>query len=173
MTKAEVRAVVMSKLRIRETDVVYDVGAGTGSVSVEMALQCFDGKVFALDKNSEAVVLTEKNAHKFGCDNIEIISGEAPEALRELPSPDIVFIGGSCGKISEILSIIYEKNKTAIVVITAVSLETLSTAQKAFSGFGIIEPEIVQVSITRSKRLGNHTMLAAENPVFIIKGARI
>ena len=173
MTKSEVRSTVISKLGIGSKSLCWDIGCGSGSVSVEMALQCFDGKVFALDKNSEAVVLTGKNAHKFGCDNIEIISGEAPEALKELPSPDIVFIGGSCGKISEILSIIYEKNKAAIVVITAVSLETLSTAQKAFSGFGIIEPEIVQVSITRSKRLGNHTMLAAENPVFIIKGARI
>ncbi len=173
MTKSEVRSTVISKLDIGSKSICWDIGCGSGSVSVEMALQCFDGKVFALDKNSEAVELTRKNALKFGCDNIKIISGEAPEALRELPSPDRVFIGGSCGKISEILSIIYEKNKAAIVVITAVSLETLSTAQKTFSYFGITEPEIGSVSVTRTKRLGNHTMLAAENPVFIIKGARI
>ena len=172
MTKSEVRSMVISKLGIGSKSLCWDIGCGSGSVSVEMALQCFDGKVFALDKNSEAVELTRKNALKFGCDNIKIISGEAPEALRELPSPDMVFIGGSCGKISEILSIIYEKNKAATVVITAVSLETLSTAQKAFSDLGITEPEIVQISITRTKRLGNHTMLAAGNPVFIIKGAR-
>lgn len=172
MTKSEVRSTVISKLDIGSKSICWDIGCGSGSVSVEMALQCFDGKVFALDKNSEAVELTRKNALKFGCDNIKIISGEAPEALRELPSPDMVFIGGSCGKISEILSIICEKNKAATVVITAVSLETLSTAQKAFSDLGITEPEIVQISITRTKRLGNHTMLAAENPVFIIKGAR-
>ncbi|MGN0618364.1 MAG: precorrin-6y C5,15-methyltransferase (decarboxylating) subunit CbiE [Ruminiclostridium sp.] len=172
MTKSEVRSTVISKLGIGSKSLCWDIGCGSGSVSVEMALQCFDGKVFALDINSEAAELTRRNALKFGCDNIEIISGEAPEALRGLPSPDKVFIGGSCGKISEILSIIYEKNKAATVVITAVSLETLSTAQKAFSDFGITEPEIVQVSVTRTKRLGNHTMLAAENPVFIIKGAR-
>ena len=172
MTKSEVRSAVISKLDIGSKSICWDIGCGSGSVSVEMALQGFDGKVFAIDKNSEAVELTRKNAIKFGCDNIEIISGEAPESLRELPSPDIVFIGGSCGKISEILSIIYGKNKTAIVVITAVSLETLSTAQKAFGDFGITEPEITELSVTRTKRLGNHTMLAAENPVFIIKGAR-
>ncbi|MGN0657578.1 MAG: precorrin-6y C5,15-methyltransferase (decarboxylating) subunit CbiE, partial [Ruminiclostridium sp.] len=170
MTKSEVRSTVISKLDIGSKSICWDIGCGSGSVSVEMALQCFDGKVFALDKNSEAVELTRKNALKFGCDNVEIIRGEAPESLRELPCPDRVFIGGSCGKISEILSIIYEKNKAAKVVITAVSLETLSTAQKAFSDFGITEPEISEISVTRAKRLGNHTMLAAENPVFIIKG---
>jgi precorrin-6Y C5,15-methyltransferase (decarboxylating) len=150
----------------------WDIGCGTGSVSVEMALQCFDGRVYAVDKNEEAAELTRQNAYKFGCDNIEIISGTAPETLYGFPAPDKVFIGGSCGKISEILNIVYEKNSKADVVITAVSLETLNEAINSFAYFGIDSPEIVQIAVTRTRKLGNHTMLSAENPIFIMKGVR-
>jgi len=172
MTKSEIRNTVISKLNIGRNDVCWDIGCGTGSVSVEIALQCFDGRVYAIDKNEEAIELTAKNAHKFGCDNIEIISGNAPEILSELPGPDKIFIGGSCGKIREILSAAYEKNCNSEVVITAVSLETLNEAVSAFADFGIDSPEIVQLAVTRTKRLGNHTLLSAENPIFIIKGVR-
>lgn len=173
MTKSEIRGTVISKLNIGCNDVCWDIGCGTGSVSVEMALQCFDGKVYAVDKNSEAISLTNRNAHIFGCDNIKTIKGKAPEVLYDMPSPDKVFIGGSCGKINEILSVIYTKNNNADVVITAVSLETVNEAITAFEYFGITEPEIVQLGVTRTKKLGNHTMLSAENPIFIIKGVRI
>lgn len=172
MTKSEIRSTVISKLNIGRNDMCWDIGCGTGSVSVEMALQCCDGRVYAIDKNEEAVSLTRKNSHKFGCDNIEIISGTAPENLFDFPAPDKVFIGGSCGKISEILKIVYEKNPKAEIVITAVSIETLNEAVAAFSGFGIDNPEIVQLAVTRTKKIGNHTMLSAENPIFIIKGVR-
>ncbi len=168
MTKSEIRSTVISKLNIGRNDVCWDIGCGTGSVSVEMALQCCGGKVYAIDKNEEAVLLTGKNARKFGCDNIEIISGNAPEMLSDFPAPHKVFIGGSCGKIREILSVAYEKNNKAEAVITAVSLETLNEAVRAFSEFGIDSPEIVQLAVTRTKKIGNHTMLSAENPIFII-----
>lgn len=172
MTKSEIRGTVISKLNIGQNDVCWDIGCGTGSVSVEMALQCFDGRVYAIDKNDNAVSLTEKNAYKFGCDNIKVISGNAPEDLSDFPAPDKVFVGGSSGKISEILSIVYEKNSKAEVVVTAVSLETLNEAVNAFLHFGIYDPEIVQIAVTRTKKLGKHTMLSAENPIFITKGVR-
>ena len=172
MTKSEIRGTVISKLNISRKDMCWDIGCGTGSVSVEMALQCFDGRVYAVDKNEEAAELTRQNAYKFGCDNIEIISGTAPETLYGFPAPDKVFIGGSCGKISEILNIVYEKNSKADVVMTAVSLETLNEAINSFAYFGIDSPEIVQIAVTRTRKLGNHTMLSAENPIFIMKGVR-
>lgn len=172
MTKSEIRSTVISKLDIGRNDICWDIGCGTGSVSVEMALQCYDGAVYAVDKNDEAVKLTAENAFRFGCDNIRIISGEATQVISEFPAPDRVFIGGSCGKIKEIMNAVYDKNICAEIVITAVSLETLNEAVEAFSNFKVYNPEIVQIAVTRTRKLGNHTMLSAENPIFIIKGVR-
>lgn len=173
MTKSEVRSVVVSKLDIGSNDTCWDVGCGTGSISVEIALHCYNGKVYAVDKNDDAVQLASENSIKFGCDNIVAVSGNAPDCLNDLPAPDKVFIGGSCGKIKEILSVIYKKNLYAEVVITAVSLETLNEAVVALEEYKITLPEIVQISVTRTKKVGTHTMLSAENPVFVIKGVRI
>lgn len=171
MTKSEVRSVVISKLNIGANDVCWDIGCGTGSVSVEMALQCCNGTVFSVDKNNSAAILTKKNSLKFGCDNIKIFCGNAPECLENFSVPDNVFIGGSSGNLKEIIEIAYKKNPLAKIVMTAVSLETLEMSLTAFKGFGIA-PEIVQVSVTRTRNIGSHTMLAAENPVFIIKGVQ-
>lgn len=170
MTKSEVRSVVISKLNIGSKDVCWDIGCGTGSVSVEMALRCFDGTVFAVDKNASAADLTKKNALKFGCDNIKIFHGNAPECMDDFPPPDKVFIGGSGGKTGEIIDMVYRKNPDTIIVITAVSLETLTDSVNALKKYAA--PEIVQISVTRTKTIGSHTMLAAENPVYIIKGKK-
>jgi len=167
MTKAEVRSVVISKLRIPEKGVCWDLGCGTGSVSIEMALGCFEGTVYAVDRSEEAVALTNANALKFCCDNIRAILGEIPEALADLPAPDSVFIGGASGRIGAVLDEVYSRNPKAVVTITAVSLETLNEAITAFGERGI-SPQIIQVSVTRTKHLGSHTMLSAENPIFII-----
>ncbi|MCM1024232.1 MAG: precorrin-6y C5,15-methyltransferase (decarboxylating) subunit CbiE [Prevotella sp.] len=171
MTRSEVRSIVISKLNIGAKEVCWDIGCGTGSVSVEMALQCFDGTVFATDKNRSAIDLTEKNKLKFRCDNINLFCGNAPECLAEFPAPDKVFIGGGSEKIGKIISAAYRKNSGADIVITAVSLETLKTSVDVFYSAGIT-PEIVQISVTRTNKMGSHTMFAAENPVFIIKGAK-
>ena len=95
MTKEEVRSVSLSKLRLTEDSICYDVGAGTGSVSVEMALRADQGQVFAIEKKEEAAALLEENKQKFAVDNLEIIKGEAPQALENLPAPTHAFIGGS------------------------------------------------------------------------------
>lgn len=172
MTKAMVRAAVISRLNIGRKDICWDIGSGTGSVSVEMALQCFDGRVYAIDKSKKASELTKNNCRKFGCDNVEISCMEAPSCLTALPSPDKVFIGGSCGKLNEIIGAVYAKNPNAVIVMTSVSLETLTNALTAFGEYGIASPEVVQLAVTGTRKAGMHTMLSAENPVFIIKGAR-
>ena len=167
MTKSEVRAVCISKLRIGSTDVCYDLGCGTGSVSVEMALQCPEGTVYAVDKKTEAVALTRENAHRFACDNIAVVEGELTDVVGDLPAPDVVFIGGTSGTLSEVVRLVYEKNPSARVVMTAVSLETIGESLAVFETYGKTT-EITQVAVTKTKKVAAHTMLAAENPVFII-----
>jgi precorrin-6Y C5,15-methyltransferase (decarboxylating) len=169
MTKSEVRSIAVSKLGIGRDSICWDIGCGSGSVSVEMAVRCYDGMVYSVDKNIAAVNLAKENSRRFCCDNIQASTGEAPHCLSCLPAPGSVFIGGSCGKIGEILSVVYEKNREAIVVITAVSLETLNNAITALKSFEI-NPEIIQAAITRAKSINGYTMLTAENPVFIIRG---
>lgn len=169
MTKSEVRAVIMSRLEIHGGDICWDIGCGTGSVTVEMALQCGLGAVHALDVNEEAVSLTQKNCLRFCCDNVSISCGTAPDILEKFPAPDCVFIGGSGGKLSEILYRVFETAKpNARIVLTAVTLDTLETARREFSKHGII-PEIVQCAFTR---VSGRSMLTALNPIFIVKGIK-
>lgn len=168
MTKSEVRSIVISKLEIAADDVCWDIGSGTGSVSVEMAIQCESGMVYAVEKNNVGVELIRQNSIKFHCDNICIINGNASEKVCDLPVPDCVFIGGSGGELEEIIQAAYAKNNAVKIVLTAVTLETLEIAVRVFDMMGFI-PEITQVAITRTRRVGGHTMLSAENPVFVIK----
>ena len=169
MTKSEVRCIAVSKLGIRKDSVVWDIGCGTGSVSVEAAYCCHDGAVFSFDKKPEAVSLTEENSRIFGCDNIFVYEGSCPEILKDAPKPDKVFIGGSSGEMKGIFDAVRSKTDTADIVVTAVSLETLQEAVNCFEYFGAV-PEIVQIAVTRTHKAGTHTMLQAQNPVFIISG---
>lgn len=169
MTKSEVRCIAVAKLNICADSVVWDIGCGTGSVSVEAAYRCPDGRVIAIDKKAEAAELTQKNARLFGCDNIEVIEGECPQCLADVQAPDKVFIGGSSGNMGVIFAAVHAKNPKADMVVTAVSLETLSEAVSCFEKYGKA-PEIVQIAVTRTEKLGSHTMLKAQNPVFIISG---
>lgn len=168
MTKSAVRAAVISRLEIPERGICWDVGAGTGSVSVEMALQCGLGTVYAIEKSDIASELIQKNLLKFGCDNVEIVKGSAPEILHDLPSPDRVFIGGSGGKLSEIIDVIFAKNMHCKIVISAVCIDTLSECLNALKAHGISAPEVIQLSVSRTEFVGKHAMLRAENPIFLI-----
>jgi len=114
-------------------------GAGTGSVSVEMALQAYEGSVFAVECNEEALALIRQNTERFGAWNVKTVAGKAPEALAELPAPDRAFIGGSKGNLPEIMALLIQKNPRIRVVINAVTLETLAEAVSQFQklGFGI------------------------------------
>ena len=144
-------------------------GCGTGSVSVEMALQCYKGTVYSIDLNPEAIELTKQNALKFRCDNIDISLGSAPEITEHFLTPDKIFIGGSKGNLQDIISTAIRRNPKVIILITAVSLETIYEAMNGLSEHDF-NVAITQASITRTKQIAGHTMLSAQNPVFIIRG---
>ena len=169
MTKSEVRAVCMSKLDLSPCDIAYDIGCGTGSVSIEMAFAAYEGRVYAFDKNEEAVGLVLENARKFHLDNIEAVCGLAPECLEGLPAPDVAFIGGSSGNMEEIVNFLYGKNSRIRFVITAVTIETAMAALESLENLGI-EGDIVQVAVSKGRQIGDLHMLMAQNPIFIING---
>ena len=168
MTKAEVRNVCVSKLEIGDNDICWDIGCGTGSVAVEMAMRCTGGSVHAVERKPEAAELTDKNRHKFGCDNIEIICENAEKAVENLPSPDSVFVGGSGGELEKIIDIAFEKNPKVKIIVTAVSLETLQEGIRIFEKTGV-DFDVTQIAVTRTHKVGTHTMLKAENPIFIME----
>ncbi|WP_297959578.1 precorrin-6y C5,15-methyltransferase (decarboxylating) subunit CbiE [uncultured Ruminococcus sp.] len=168
MTKAEVRCLAVAGLDIGRDDICWDIGGGTGSVSVAMALQCERGRVFSVEREPVAAELIRSNLRKFGCDNIEVREGDAVDTAAELPVPDCVFVGGSGGKLRDIVMTAAAKNSNIRLTVTAVSLETLSECTAVFDELGF-EAEITQIAVTRTKKAGTHTMLSAENPVFIIK----
>lgn len=167
MTKSAVRAVSLSKLEISPDDICYDIGAGTGSVSVEMALLCPKGKVYAVEKNADAAELIEKNAIKFMADNIEIVRGHAPEAIETLPKADKVFIGGSSGQVDEII----KKCGCPRVTVNAITIETLEGTLKIFEELGY-EYEVTQISAAYARKTGRYNLMTALNPVFIISGEK-
>ncbi|MEA4897562.1 MAG: precorrin-6y C5,15-methyltransferase (decarboxylating) subunit CbiE [Christensenellaceae bacterium] len=169
MTKAEVRAVSMSRLAPDPGAICCDIGAGTGSVTVEMALAAYAGHVYAVDQKEEAVSLIAENCRRFHIGNVTPILGGAPEALEELPPLDAAFIGGSGGAMAGIFEAILSKNPSARVVVNAVALETLNAALAAFKAHGIA-PEIIQLGAARAKNAGGLNMMLAQNPVFILSG---
>ncbi|NMB40456.1 MAG: precorrin-6y C5,15-methyltransferase (decarboxylating) subunit CbiE [Firmicutes bacterium] len=168
MTKSEVRSIVLSKLRLSEGDIIYDVGAGTGSVSVEAALLVGSGHVYAIECRSEACSLIKENAKKFALSNLTCIEGRAPEAFAGLPVPDAVFIGGSGGRLAVILEKLLQINPYIRLVLTAITLETLTAVTTALTDLPSRNMEIVQIAVNRAKHLGKHHLLTAQNPVFII-----
>ena len=168
MTKEEVRAVSLSKLRLMADSVCYDVGAGTGSVSVEMAMRAFKGKVYAIEKNPVAVALLKKNRQKFAADNLEIIEGLAPEALEALETPTHAFIGGSSGNMRAIMEHLLAKNPNVRMVINCIALETVSETLQCLKELPVKDAEIVQLLVGRAKEVGAYQMMMGENPIYII-----
>lgn len=168
MTKSEVRAVSISKLKLSKDSIVYDIGAGSGSVSIEVALYAHNGKVYAIEKKHDAVNLIEKNKMKFGTPNVIVIEGSAPKALEDLPKPTHAFIGGSSGNLGDIIEKLLDKNKDVKIVINAITLETLSEAIDCIKKFNFENTEIVNLSIAKSKKLGNYNMMMGQNPIYII-----
>lgn len=169
MTKAEIRALVIAKLRIQANHTVWDVGAGTGSVSAECAYAAREGRVYAVERKPEAVALLEKNKERLGLTNLFVVPGTAPQALEALPSPDRVFLGGTAGSMESILRLVLEKNPAARIVATAVTLETIAEALRCFAVFGL-DAQVVQVSVTRTRSVGGYHMMDAQNPVWIVSG---
>lgn len=168
MTKEEVRSISLSKLQLRKDSVVYDIGAGTGSISVECAKAAADGSVYAVEKKPEACKLIEKNKYKLAGSNLYVIRGEAPAALADLPIPTHVFIGGSGGKLEEILNTLWEKNPKVRVVLNAISLETVTEVINLIKKYEFSYKEIVLVNVSKAKEVGNYQMMMGQNPVYVV-----
>ena len=171
ITKDEVRAVTIHKLSLPQRGVLWDIGAGSGSVSIETARLYPEIKVFAVEKDEEQIKNIKENRIKFDAANIEIIKGQAPDVLINLPVPDRVFIGGSGGAIKEIIEFVSSKISSGIVVINAITIETLNEAIKSLENKGFVV-EVSEISVSRSKTVSGKRHMSALNPVFIITGIK-
>lgn len=169
MTKFDVRNASLARLNLEEDSICYDVGAGTGSVTVEMALLASKGHVYGIEKKEEALALAQENKKKFMCDNITLVSGLAPEAMENLPAPTHVFIGGSSGNMDSIVEAVLVKNPKARFVINCIALESLGQAVEAAKKYGNPETvEISQITSAAGRKLASYTMMTGENPIYII-----
>lgn len=169
MTKEAVRNLCLSALEIMPRDVVYDIGAGTGSVTCAMAFRACESLVYAVEKEADAVRLIQANMEKTGAKNIVVKQALAPAGLEELPPADKVFIGGSTGNLKEIVEAVLQKNRKTVFVITAVTLETVSQAMEVLRHLHM-NAEITCANISTAQRLGAYHLMKAENPVYIMKG---
>jgi precorrin-6Y C5,15-methyltransferase (decarboxylating) len=172
ITKEEVRAVTLAKLRLQDDLVMWDIGAGSGSVSIEASNLMPNGKVFALEKNTQYLSHIRENLKKFVARNVTLVETFAPEGLEELPDPDRVFIGGSGGMLEDIIEAVDRRLKPeGQIVLNAVTLDTLTKAVEFLEdhGYGV---EITCVNISRTKGLTEYKMFEAQNPVYIIAAAK-
>ena len=168
MTSSEIRSLSLCRLGLTSKAVLWDVGAGTGSVSVEAALACPEGRVLSIEFKKDALDLLEQNRARYCLQNMEIIEGRAPEALTLLPLPTHVFIGGSGGKVRDILKVVFSKNPWARVVVNCITSETLAELQTALKDLPVHGFQCTQVMVNREEMLGQYHYLKAGNPVFII-----
>ncbi len=167
MTKSEVRAVCLSKLALSEESIAWDIGAGTGSVSIEMALQARKGQVYAIERKEEAVELLKGNCLRFQTDHLTIISGSAPDVCIELPAPTHAFIGGSSGNIKSIIHLLLKKNPNVRIVATAIALESVAELTECMKTFSFTKTEVVSMTVARNRKLGAYNLMTGQNPIYI------
>lgn len=172
MTKSEIRSISLSKLKLRSGDIVYDIGAGTGSVSVDMAFQVREGSIYAVEYDEDALGLIRANVEQLGAWNVKIVPGKAPEALGNLPAPDRAFIGGTKGNLPEILELLINKNPRIRVVVNAITLETMMETLEQLKRFGFEDVDLVQIFAAHGKETANYHMMQGQNPIFVISGER-
>lgn len=170
MTKREVRTISIGKLKLKGDYTVYDIGAGTGSVSIEAALKLRNGTLYAVEKDLESAALIEKNIKKYKTCNIEVIKGTAPDVIVGLPNPDACFIGGSSGNMEEIINAVLTKNPQVNMVINTITLQSLNEAVRCMEKYRFDDVEIVSVSVAKSKKIGNYDLMMGQNPIYIISG---
>lgn len=168
MTKSEIRSVVISKLRLTKDAILFDIGAGTGSIAIEAARQIPDGRVYAIERNPEGIDLIKENSHRLQADNLTIINGLAPDCLESLPAATHAFIGGSAGHLKEILQLLYSRNPDIRIVITAITLETISQIMGLQKELALPEPEIIQIQVSNAKKAGPYHLMQGQNPIYII-----
>lgn len=172
ITKEEIRAISLAKMRLSENSVVWDIGACSGSVAIESGRIARNGKVYAIEKNHERIEQIKENIKNFSMNNIKIIEGEAPGCLKGLSEPDAVFIGGSSGRLKTILDVCSKsmRNKGRIII-NAITLDTLKTATDSLKWLGMTF-DIVSVNIARSRDIADSIFFEAQNPVYIISGEK-
>jgi cobalt-precorrin-6B (C15)-methyltransferase len=175
ITKEEVRTIQISKARLKPGQTVYDIGCGSGSISVEAALQVeSSGKILAIDFDEKAIELTKKNAEKFQVSNITTIFGNAKEKILELEQADVIFIGGTGGDTQKIVELSQEKLKSGgRIVIGTILIETLSAVLQILEKLQFKDVDITQVTISKSRKTSTGTMMLARNPVTIISATKI
>ena len=174
ITKEEVRVIQISKARLRPGQLVYDVGCGSGSISVEAAIQVeSSGKVLAIDYDENAIELTKKNVEKFGLSNVSLIHGNAKERISELEAADAIFIGGTGKDTAEIVELCQDKLKSGgRIVIGTILIETLYTILQLLDKLQFDSIDITQVTISKSRKTSTGTMMLARNPVTIISATK-
>jgi len=175
ITKEEVRTIQISKARLSPGQIVYDIGCGSGSVSIEAALQVKPtGKVFSIDFDPKAIELTKKNIEKFQVSNITVISGNATEKIPELPIADAIFIGGTGGDTKDILKLCEGKLKSGgRIVIGTILLETLVAVLDAIEKMKFSSIDVTQITVSKSKKTSTGTMMLARNPVTVVSATKI
>ena len=172
ITKEEIRVVTLAKLNLRHDMCLWDVGAGSGSISIEADHLLPNGRIFAVERNEECRQFIKQNLQKFNTRNVQLVEGVAPQCLEELPDPDRVFIGGSGGHLWEILRIVDQRLAAGgRIVLNAITLDTLTSASEFFSNAGY-EVEVVTVNIARTRPLTSYKMFEAYNPVYILTAVK-
>lgn len=174
ITKADVRTLQISKARLKPGQTVYDVGCGSGSISVETALQVEStGKVIAIDYDQNAVDLTKKNLEKFNLSNVSVILGNAKDKISELEQADAIFVGGTGGDTKQIVELSEKKLKTGgRIVIGIILIETLYSVLQVMDTLQFKDVDITQVTISKSRKTTTGTMMLARNPVTIISATK-
>ncbi|MBE6050694.1 MAG: precorrin-6A reductase [Clostridium sp.] len=168
MTKEEVRALSISKLALNKDSIIYDVGAGTGSLAIEMALLASKGKVYAIEKNPKGIELINQNKKHFKASNLHVVEGIAPEACLDLEEPTHAFIGGSSGNLKEIVKMLLDKNPNVKIVVNSITLETVAETLEVLKTFKVKNVDIVSLSVAKSKRIARYNMMMGQNPIYII-----
>lgn len=171
ITKDEVRAVVLHKLRLPRKGVLWDIGAGSGSVSIEAKRLSPELEVYAIEKSASNAEIIKANIRKLNAGEATVVNGEAPQALRRLPPPDRIFIGGSGRGLKPVIRHVSNHLRRGIIVITAITFESLADATNELRRFGL-EPEVVSVSISRAATLNGRHYMKALNPIFVIRAVR-
>jgi precorrin-6Y C5,15-methyltransferase (decarboxylating) len=170
MTKRETRSVVLAKLQLNNGDIVYDVGAGTGSVSVEAALLNKSGQIYALERDEDACALIRENALKLGAYNITVVPGDAPDSFNSLPAPDAAFVDVSAASLEAVLVRLLILNPELRLVVSASALEAIELSAALFRKLPFKDVEVTQLSVSRSALLGAHHQMLAQNPVWLFSG---
>ena len=167
MTKSDVRTLSIAKLGLKPDSVLFDIGAGTGSISIEASRKLIDGRVYAIERKTEAIELINKNIRKFAADNVSPVEGKAPLVLKKLPVPTHAFIGGSGGNMEKIIDFLLAENPDIRIVINATALNTIGEVSEIIRKREW-EADITSVSIAKSREIGGYQMMTAQNPVYII-----